>query len=99
MTPEERYELTVVAHRAIARAIKRGDIPKAIELQCKDCGKAAVHYDHRDYRKPLEVDPVCKNCHNKRGPGLPKEGRRPIPNPTSAYSLRMAALIKLEAMK
>jgi hypothetical protein len=28
-------------------------------------------YDHRSYYHPLAVDPVCKGCNNRRGPGFP----------------------------
>ena len=28
----------------------------------------AYDYDHRDYSKPLEVDPVCRRCNQMRGP-------------------------------
>ena len=35
-----------------------------------DCGKQAHEYDHRDYDKPLEVEPTCKSCNSKRGPAI-----------------------------
>lgn len=93
MTPSERDKLVSIARREVAKAIRHGIIPKAKELKCADCGDAAEQYDHRDYRKPMKVDPLCKNCHYVRGRGLPA-CYRPIPNPTSAYSLRMDALIR-----
>lgn len=46
---------------AVARAVLLGKLPKAAACKCVDCGKPAVCYDHRDYRKPLMVDPVCKS--------------------------------------
>lgn len=55
----------------VARAISKGVLPPANTCKCADCGKPAVCYDHRDYTKPLMVDPVCKSCDGKRGPGQP----------------------------
>jgi hypothetical protein len=39
-------------------------------MQCVDCGAQARDYDHRDYNKPLEVDPVCRRCNLRRGPAI-----------------------------
>lgn len=40
---------------------------------CVDCKKRrAVHWEHRDYNKPLEVEPVCRSCNYKRGQGIIK---------------------------
>lgn len=57
------------AHTAVRKAIRRGELPPAKDCVCVDCGKRAECYDHRDYLKPLNVDPVCKTCDNHRGPG------------------------------
>lgn len=38
--------------------------------------RRARDYDHRDYNKPLEVEPVCHSCNMKRGPGIPKQWER-----------------------
>lgn len=57
------------AHAAVNRAIRHGELRPATEFDCVDCGRPAECYDHRDYLKPLDVDPVCKRCDNKRGPG------------------------------
>lgn len=57
------------AHNAVASAIKRGALPRLDgSTACKDCGGPAKVYDHREYGKPLEVDPVCIRCNNLRGP-------------------------------
>lgn len=56
---------------AVRRAIKTGQLRKVRELACVDCGAQARHYDHRDYNKPLEVDPVCAPCNYARGPAIP----------------------------
>ena len=60
------------AHRQVKKAIIDGRLPKIIaSTVCKDCGKMAQEYDHRDYEKPLEVEPVCHFCNMKRGAALP----------------------------
>jgi hypothetical protein len=46
-------------------------LPRASTLKCLDCGAPAAAYDHRDYDKPLEVEPVFRKCNVKRGPGEP----------------------------
>lgn len=38
------------------------------DYACTDCGAAAEHYDHRDYARPLDVEPVCRACNVHRGP-------------------------------
>lgn len=43
----------------------------ARRLRCTDCGGRATYYDHRDYRKPLTVAPVCPMCNWWRGPARP----------------------------
>jgi hypothetical protein len=43
----------------------------AATKKCVDCGNPAECYDHRDYTRPLKVEPVCKACNNRRGPGWP----------------------------
>ncbi len=40
-------------------------------ILCIDCGSRATDYDHRDYNKPLEVEPVCQSCNLKRGRAIP----------------------------
>lgn len=35
---------------------------------CVDCGAPADRYDHRDYSKPLDVEPVYCSCNGRRGP-------------------------------
>jgi len=55
----------------VGLAIRRGELPNAKTLKCADCGDQAMQYDHRDYRQPLIVDPVCVPCNMKRGRGEP----------------------------
>jgi hypothetical protein len=55
---------------AVRAAIARGDLPPASRFFCTDCSKPATCYDHRDYSKPLAVDPVCSGCNSRRGPAV-----------------------------
>jgi len=66
--PVEKMRVKAVA--SVAKLIRSGAIPKARELSCVDCGKNALDYDHRDYSKPLEVEPVCRSCNQLRGPAV-----------------------------
>lgn len=59
------------AHKAVNKAVRAGILPKVSTQVCVDCGKPACDYDHRDYGKPLEVDPVCRSCNRRRGPARP----------------------------
>lgn len=55
------------ASARLNKAIRQGVLPAVTTLACADCGSPAVCYDHRDYTKPLAVDPVCKSCNAFRG--------------------------------
>ena len=59
------------SHRLVQIAIRDGYLPKPSTLICLDCGASAQVYDHRDYNRPLDVEPVCHACNIKRGPALP----------------------------
>lgn len=63
----QRYALSVVT-----RAKQKGLLPDLSkgEYACVDCGKAAQVYEHRDYGKPLDVEPVCHSCNQKRGTAI-----------------------------
>lgn len=54
----------------VANAIKKGKIAKIDGQKCMDCGNPAEVYDHRDYGKPLCVDPVCRGCNVRRGSAI-----------------------------
>ena len=56
------------AHYQVARAIRLGTLRRPAEFPCTDCGRASEHYDHRDYLRPLDVQPVCRKCNFRRGP-------------------------------
>lgn len=57
------------AGREVQRAIADGRLPdlRTQHVDCQDCGRRATVYDHRDYDRPLDVDPVCRSCNCRRG--------------------------------
>jgi hypothetical protein len=74
---KERWDKLKHSPMAKAKAkinsrIQYSGMKRAAEFLCVDCGDKASVYDHRDYNKPYEVDPVCRKCNLKRGPGLNK---------------------------
>lgn len=63
------------ARLIVKLAIEEGRLaPITQDTKCTDCDKPAREYDHRDYNKPLDVDPVCRGCNLKRGSGIPMSG-------------------------
>jgi hypothetical protein len=62
------------AQAAIQHAMRDGILPRPRGLPCADCGGPAIEYEHRDYNKPLEVDPICRACNLRRGPAKPIAG-------------------------
>ena len=60
------------AHWMVHYAIRYGYMRPASEFPCVDCGGPSTEYDHRDYNKPLEVEPVCSPCNKARGPAIPR---------------------------
>lgn len=73
LTPEMLHVYRRQRRRAsevLWRAIRKGKIPRlsrTVGIMCVDCGAVATCYDHRDYSKPLEVEPVCQSCNAIRG--------------------------------
>lgn len=63
---------------AVRRAVAAGALKPAKEHACVDCGARADCYDHRDYARQLDVEPVCFSCNSVRGPA------KPIPAPLEA---------------
>lgn len=65
-----RFAQTTAAS-IVTRAINLGLLRSlsTCKVACKDCGGRAIHYDHRDYGKPLMVAPVCQTCNCRRGTG------------------------------
>jgi hypothetical protein len=69
----------------VNRAIKDGKLPAASNMKCVDCGNPAQVYDHRDYAKPLEIEPVCKSCNRKRGSAIWIGQKTRFTKPETAY--------------
>lgn len=67
------FECQKAVQARVHKAIREGLLPRADSFSCVDCGKQAQGYDHRDYNKPMDVEPVCRSCNAKRGPGIPAE--------------------------
>jgi hypothetical protein len=53
---------------AVKKAIVSGELADPKTLKCADCGAHATVYDHRDWTKPLQVEPVCNRHNLIRGP-------------------------------
>lgn len=86
MAQNNRSRYFTLAHRYVSVAIYNGDLPRLDgSIPCADCGAPADEYDHRDYKKPMEVDPVCRGCNQARGPGLHRD---PCETATKPPSLR-----------
>jgi hypothetical protein len=49
-------------------AIRAGFLPSIAGQKCVDCGEPATGYEHREYRRALDVDPICTSCNFRRGP-------------------------------
>lgn len=80
------------AINAVTRAKARGHLPSLTgEIACVDCGAPATDYDHRDYNRPLDVDPVCRRCNVRRGPALDVDPPIPFLAPRSPECLRCGA--------
>lgn len=60
-----------LALQMVNLAVRHGLLAPVKTKFCVDCGKPAAHYDHRDYNRPLDVEPVCVRCNVRRGPAIP----------------------------
>jgi hypothetical protein len=60
----------MAAYIAVRKAVRAGALPPVDTQYCVDCGSFAEMYDHRDYSKPVHVDPVCRRCNIIRGPAI-----------------------------
>lgn len=69
---EPNRNACVDAGRIVNLAVKLGYLPRISSCVCVDCGAPARAYDHRDYNKPLDVEPVCSRCNHRRGPAIPR---------------------------
>lgn len=82
----EKSQYYVLAHKYVTIAIYNGDLPKLDgSVMCSDCDRPAQEYDHRDYLRPLDVDPVCMSCNAARGPGANRGTKRKGPTLANRY--------------
>jgi hypothetical protein len=65
------------AYTKVQWARRKGILPPPSVHVCVDCGAQAAVYDHRDYNKPLDVEPVCVPCNAQRGAALPANNDDP----------------------
>jgi len=56
-TPQARW-----ANSKVATATLAGRLERPTDRDCVDCGGPVKVYDHRDYSRPLDVEPVCYRC-------------------------------------
>lgn len=70
-TGADRYWQSM-AHAMVNAAVRKGILPDLNrgEYACVDCGAVAFIYEHRDYSRPLEVEPTCKSCNKRRGTAI-----------------------------
>jgi hypothetical protein len=63
------YAAQRLARRWILLAIRTGRLLPASTFKCVDCKENwASGWEHRDYDRPLDVDPTCGSCNHMRGP-------------------------------
>lgn len=71
MRADGRMDYNEAARLVTNYAVRVGFLPMPELYACVDCGAPAICYEHRDYNKPLDVEPVCRACNGRRGPGIP----------------------------
>jgi len=59
----ERYPERIKAGKAVMRAIRNGSLSYPDQRNCAMCSMTACEYHHPDYSRPLDVIPLCKDCH------------------------------------
>ncbi len=52
-------------HNVRGAAWRALQIEVLIKQPCEICGEPKVQMHHKDYSKPLDVDWLCNECHNK----------------------------------
>ena len=67
----EYYRTQRLAHAAVGRAVRNGELQHVNTRDCADCGAQAEHYHHESYDKQdwLSVTPLCVTCHVGRHRG------------------------------
>ncbi len=64
---QEYIKMRIWATGVVQNSKYRQFIGKAKDEKCVDCGKKASHWEHRNYSRPLQIEPVCESCNFKRG--------------------------------
>lgn len=67
---ERVHDIQRKASLIVRKAVIKGLLPHVKTLLCVDCGAQATEWEHRDYTKPLDVEPTCRRCNRLRGPGF-----------------------------
>ena len=67
------------------------------KLSCVDCRQPASVYDHRDYLKPLDVEPVCQSCNSKLGPGKNADVLLPHARSSGYFNIVLVERIRKQA--
>lgn len=62
--------LRAAAHKFTRAAVENGFLLAPKDCKCTDCAKQATCYDHRDYGRPMDVEPVCLSCNSRRRTGF-----------------------------
>jgi hypothetical protein len=68
-----RYQFQQEAHYLITKGIRDGVLDDlrygttSCYYSSDGCTNKAEVYEHRDYAKPLEVDPACRSCNGRLG--------------------------------
>ena len=86
------------ARLVLQKSLKDGSFIKVRDsgLSCVDCDGPATCWEHRDYSKPLDVEPCCHGCNVRRA-----EAHVPdyFPEPTTRQLLvRAYELERLESI-
>lgn len=70
---ESGLRLREAAQKFTRVAVAEGFLLNPKDCKCTDCPEQAECYDHRDYGKPMDVEPVCRSCNCKRYTGFMPE--------------------------
>lgn len=62
--------MAIWAKSRIYLLVRNETLPKASDCYCVDCWETAECYDHRNYHKPYQIEPVCRSCNAKRGKAI-----------------------------
>jgi hypothetical protein len=86
------------ALQLVAWARKNGRLLHPSRHFCVDCGNPAEVYEHRDYGRPLDVEPVCRDCNRLRGSARPAENDDPdirFPKSGTGFVLSKQGIVRV----